>query len=244
MALLQLSLLGEFRCRSAGAEPAFTTRKVRALLVYLAASGAERHGRDKLVALLWGDRPEAEARANLRKTVSRLRAALPAAARGALIADAGQVAVRSDALEVDVLLFERLVADGTPESLERAAALYRGPFLEGFAGCGEEFDEWLGTERRRLDELLQQTLQRLLDHYVVTGGIDRAIQIALAADRFRPVAGERPPRSDPALHVPGSGGLGAGPVPPLSGAARPRARRRAGAGNGGAEGRAVEAAAR
>ena len=187
MTLLQLSLLGEFRCRSAGAEPAFPTRKVGALLVYLAASGAESHGRDKLAALLWGDRPETEARANLRKTISRLRAALPAAARAALIADAGQVAVRSDALEVDVLLFERLVADGTPETLERAAALYRGPFLEGFAGCGEEFDEWLGTERRRLDELLQQTLQRLLDHYVVTGGIDRAIQIALRLIAFDPL---------------------------------------------------------
>jgi DNA-binding SARP family transcriptional activator len=185
---LQLSLLGEFRCCSAGAEPlAFPTRKVRALLAYLAASGAQSHGRNKLAALLWGDQAEAEARANLRKALSRLRVALPAAARAALVADAGHVAVRSDALEVDVLLFERLVADGTPETLERAAALYRGPFLEGFAGCGEEFDEWLGTERRRLDELLQQTLQRLLDHYVVTGGIDRAIQIALRLIAFDPL---------------------------------------------------------
>jgi hypothetical protein len=39
-----------------------------------------------------------------------------------------------------VVLFERLVADGTPETLERAAALYRGPFLQGFVECGEEFD--------------------------------------------------------------------------------------------------------
>ena len=51
--------------------------------------------------------------------------------------------------------------------------------LPDFEGCGEEFDDWLGTERRRLDEMLQQALQRLLEHYVVTGAIDRAIQVAL-----------------------------------------------------------------
>lgn len=35
------------------------------------------------------------------------------------------------------------------------------------------------AERRRLDEMLRDALERLLDHYVITGGIDRAIQIAL-----------------------------------------------------------------
>ena len=89
------------------------------------------------------------------------------------------VAVRPDGLEVDVLRFERLVADGTPETLEGAVGLYRGPLLHDLDGCGEEFDDWLGTERRRLDEMLQQALQRLLEHYEVTGAIDRAIQVAL-----------------------------------------------------------------
>jgi DNA-binding SARP family transcriptional activator len=177
---LHLSLLGGFACRSAAGEPlAFPTRKVRALLAYLAVNGAERHGRDKLAALLWDDRAEAEARANLRKSLSRLRETLPPEARSCLATDASHAALRPDGLEIDVVLFERLVADGTPETLEQAATLYRGPFLEGFADCGEEFDAWLAAERRRLDEMLQETLQRLLDHYVVTGAIDRAIQVAL-----------------------------------------------------------------
>jgi len=177
---LHLSLLGGFECSSAAGAPlAFPTRKVRALLAYLAANGAQSHGRGKLAALLWGGQAEAEARANLRKALSRLRETLPEEARDSLAADAGHVAFRPDGLEVDALLFERLVADGTPETLERAAGLHRGEFLEGLADCGEAFDEWLGMERRRLSELLQQTLQRLLDHYVVTGAIDRAIQIAL-----------------------------------------------------------------
>ena len=180
MKLVQVSLLGGFECRSAtGAPLTFPTRKVRALLAYLAAHGAQGHGRGNLAALLWGDQAEAEARANLRKALSRLREALPQEAKDCLAADASHIAFRPDGLEVDALLFERLAADGTPETLERAAGLYRGEFLEGMPECGEAFDEWLGIERRRLSELLQQTLQRLLDHYVVTGAIDRAIQIAL-----------------------------------------------------------------
>jgi DNA-binding SARP family transcriptional activator len=180
MTQLHLSLLGGFECCSAdGVAVSFATRKVRALLAYLAATAAQSHGRSKLAALLWGDQAEAEARANLRKALSRLRESLPSEAQHCLAVDASHIAVRPDGLQIDLLLFERLVADGTPETLERAAALYRGPFLQGFAGCGEEFDEWVETERRRLDEMLQEILQRQLDHYAVTGAIDRAIQTAL-----------------------------------------------------------------
>jgi TolB-like protein len=179
MTLLHVRLLGGFECRSAAGDPiGFPTRKVRALMAYLAAVGQAQR-REKLAAMLWDERAETQARADLRKSLSRLRQALPEAARASLVAEGEQVALRPDLIEVDLALFERAAADGTPETLERAATLYAGPFLEGFAGCGEEFDAWLSTERRRLDEILQQTLQRLLDHYVVTGAIDRAIQIAL-----------------------------------------------------------------
>ena len=180
MTRLQLILLGGFECRPAAGEPlAFPTRKVRALLAYLAANGAQGHGRDELASLLWDEQSDIEARANLRKALSRLRQALPEELRPWLATDADRIALRAEGLEVDSRLFERLAADGTPETLERAAALYRGPLLAGFAACGEAFEEWLAVERRRLDEILQQALHRLLDHYVVTGAIDRAIQIAL-----------------------------------------------------------------
>ena len=177
---MHLSLFGGFECRAAdGAALRFPTRKVRALFAYLLVSATQSHARSKLAALLWGDHAEAEARANLRKALSRLRGCLPDEARHCLAVASRHVAVRPDGLEVDVLRFERLVADGTPETLEGAVGLYRGPLLHDLDGCGEEFDDWLGTERRRLDEMLQQALQRLLEHYEVTGAIDRAIQVAL-----------------------------------------------------------------
>jgi DNA-binding SARP family transcriptional activator/TolB-like protein len=180
MPRLSLSLLGGFECRVDGGDALrFPTRKVRALLVYLAVNAGRTHTRDKLATLLWGDQSDAQARANLRKAMSRLGQTLPKRGKRCLAIQAGGLAIRPDALRLDVTRFERLAADGTPGSLERAADLYRGQFLEGFAACGEDFDEWLMAERERLDETLRQVLQRLLDHYVATGAIGRATQVAL-----------------------------------------------------------------
>ncbi|TFH87854.1 hypothetical protein EQG41_02755 [Billgrantia azerbaijanica] len=180
MTLLHISLLGAFACHTADGKPlAFPTRKVAALLAYLATAPEQRHARGKLAGLLWDAMPEARARSNLRKTLSRLQQALPAPARECLAIDGQAVGLRPGASRSDLAAFERLLADGTPETLERALALYRGPFLEGLDDCGEPFEEWRLERRRWLDERLQQLMHRLLDHYVVTGAIDPAIQLAL-----------------------------------------------------------------
>ena len=180
MQFIRLSLLGGIECVTGGGdEVRFPTRKVRALLAYLASNPDRHHSREKLASLLWGDSPDEIARGNCRKAVSRLRQALPADCRDCIVADSLSICLRSDLVEVDVALFEHLAACGTPETLERALALYRGPFLESFEDCGEEFENWLLTEQRRLEEVLRDILQRLLDHYLATGGIDRGIQIAL-----------------------------------------------------------------
>ena len=177
---LQLYLLGGFECRSGtGDLLTFPTSKVRALLAYLATNPEQGHRRDNLADFLWGDGTAGEGRANLRKALSRLRQSLPGDARDCLAVDRNQLAVRPGGVEVDVRQFLRLAADGTPGTMERAADLYRGALLEGFADCGEAFEQWLLAERRRLDETLHEVLRRLLDHYVVTGAIDRAIQVAL-----------------------------------------------------------------
>ena len=177
---LQLYLFGGFECRSgAGDLLTFPTSKVRALFAYLATSPEQGHRRDNLADFLWGDGTAGEGRANLRKALSRLRQSLPGDARDCLAVDRNQLAVRPGGVEVDVGQFLRLAADGTPGTMERAADLYRGALLEGFADCGEAFEQWLLAERRRLDETLHEVLRRLLDHYVVTGAIDRAIQVAL-----------------------------------------------------------------
>ncbi|UYG08645.1 BTAD domain-containing putative transcriptional regulator [Halomonas sp. M4R1S46] len=176
---LHLSLLGEFACHSPQVSPiVFPTRKVEALLAYLAATPGRRHSRDRLAGLLWGEMPDAQARSNLRKALSRLHQALPATARNALAVDRRELGLAAAEVRVDLEAFDRLQADGTPETLERALALYRGPFLQGMADCGEAFEDWLMAQRLALEERRQQLMHRLLEHYVVTGAIDPGIQLA------------------------------------------------------------------
>ncbi len=180
MSALCLSLLGPFDCRDAtGANVALPTRKAQAIIAYLAMNPGKDQSRETLAALVWDDKAEEQARANLRKTLSRMRHAMPDSAAACLVANSSHVALRPDAVEVDATQFERLAAAGTPETLEQAAELYQGVLLAGFSGCGEVYDEWLSVERRRLDELAQSVLGRLLDHFVVIGAVDRAIQVAL-----------------------------------------------------------------
>ncbi len=180
MTRLHVSLLGPFACHAQdGRALAFPARKVEALLAYLVASPSRRETRDRLAGLLWDDMAESRARANLRQALSRLRHALPPETRDGLVIGAREVAVAAQTVEVDLEAFERLVADGTPETLERALGLYRGAFLEGMVDCGDAFEAWLVAQRCRLEEQRQQLMRRLLDHYVFSGAIDPGIQLAL-----------------------------------------------------------------
>ena len=44
---------------------------------------------------------------------------------------------------MDAVTFGRLIDDGTPESLSRAAALYQGEFLDGLGVRDAAFEAWL-----------------------------------------------------------------------------------------------------
>ncbi|MGI9414162.1 MAG: AfsR/SARP family transcriptional regulator, partial [Hyphomicrobiales bacterium] len=181
MTVLRLALLGGFEFRMAcGTGIDVPRRKSRALLAYLAMHRGEAVPRDRLASLLWGDGTDAQARGNLRKTLSRLKQALPENARACLDAGPKLVRLRLEQVEVDAVRFEDLTGQGTPEALARAAALWRGPFLELQADCGGAFEDWLTLERRRLEERVRGVLAKLLDHHMVIGAVEAAVEAALA----------------------------------------------------------------
>jgi len=176
---LHLSLLGKFACSTAdGAEIDVPRRKCRALLVYLALRAGRPVPRERLALLLWGDASGAKARANLRKTLARLRQALPGRMQACLDAGPKQLRLVPEIVEVDAVRFERCAREGTPDALAEAAALWRGPLLDMQAGCGEAFDEWLDAERRRLEDLAVGVLNRHLDLQTITGDVDNAVDTA------------------------------------------------------------------
>ncbi|HJS59503.1 MAG TPA: AAA family ATPase [Vicinamibacteria bacterium] len=187
MAALRLTLLGGVEARLAtGPTVSFPRKKSEALLAYLALHAGQMQARDKLAALLWGEASDTRARHSLRQALVSLRQALPRETGPLLLENGDAVAINPAVVEVDVPLFEQLLADGSPEALERAAGLYRGDLLEGLAIAEPPFEEWLTAERERLREMGLEALVRLLAHQIRIAVNDEAVQTAIRVLRLDP----------------------------------------------------------
>ena len=163
MTSLRLRLFGGFELEGASGLP-LARRKAEAVLAYLALPAGRAHPRDELVALLWGNRSDNEARHSLRQILYLLRKTL--AADGALIVDDRTVTLDPSQVDVDVTRFETSAALGTPDALAEAVGLYQGELLAGFDIREDEFEDWLLGERERLRELVLDAHERLLQHQV------------------------------------------------------------------------------
>lgn len=177
---LNVRLFGGFEvCRSAGPAIAFPTRKARALVALLARCPGRRHSRETLAAMLWPDSAESEARGNLRQTLKLARRAIGDQGDPGIVSEGDALVLEPATVDVDVDLFERSHGAGTAEALERAAALYRGDFLEGVNLCGGSFADWSMVERVRLRELAADVFSRLLVYRLDAGNTEAAIEMAL-----------------------------------------------------------------
>ncbi|HSS39994.1 MAG TPA: transcriptional regulator, partial [Polyangia bacterium] len=162
-AAAEIRLLGELEVRRQGrALPLPASKKTRALLAYLAATGRP-HLRESLCALLW-DGPD-DPRAELRWSLTKLRPLLDGGG-GQLQADrerAGFVAgpVRVDAVAVRALV-GRAAADVPLDALRAAAGQFRGEPLEGLdlPACFR-YHEWYVGEREALRGLRGAILAEL-----------------------------------------------------------------------------------
>jgi DNA-binding SARP family transcriptional activator/tetratricopeptide (TPR) repeat protein len=173
-----LRLFGAFQLEvEAGKAVSLPTKKTKALLAYLAFHDNQPHERAKLAALLWADSAETQARESLRQTLSALRRALPGIDAHALVTLGDTVTLRSEGLSIDTVEFGQF-ANGNAADLERAAGLYRGEFLEGFDLRAPEFETWLLSARRHLNEKAITALSRLLSHHVDAGEVERGVTIA------------------------------------------------------------------
>jgi DNA-binding SARP family transcriptional activator len=130
---VEIRLLGELTVLRDGApQPLPRSRKARALLGYLVATGRVHH-REHLCDLLW-DGP-ADPRAELRWCLSRIRPALDEECGLRLVADREHVGFTPGGAAVDLRRASALVGAGaeraSTEELLRAAAEFRGELLEG-----------------------------------------------------------------------------------------------------------------
>jgi DNA-binding SARP family transcriptional activator len=189
VACLELKVLGGFDAslRGSGVSVTPSTRKAQALLAYLALSPGQRHPREKLTSLLWGELRANLARNNLRQALFAVRRSLDGVEPAPLRLEADTVTFEPAAVAVDALQFEHAIAAGSPSTLQDALLLYRGDLLAGLRVQSEPFEEWLLAERERLRELALEALARLLAHRRAGNELEAAVQTALRLLALDPV---------------------------------------------------------
>lgn len=157
-----------------------------ALLALLATSGRVM-SRDKLVAFLWPERDTESARNLLKTAVHELRKLL---GENAIRSTGDQLSIDSAILRCDVVEFEAAVA---ANDLARAAALYGGPFLDGFfLKDASEFEHWVDAKRARLADAHTRVLERLATEAVTRGQARTAAPSPMVAPAAFHAAGSAP----------------------------------------------------
>ncbi len=156
----------------------------------LAVAAERGRSREKLLALLWPDRDTEHARNLLNQAVYSLRKAL---GEDVLRSSGDDLRLIPDVVGVDVVEFEAAVAGGSHAA---AAALYRGPFLDGFLlPEANEFEHWAAGERERLAAAYARTLERLAEAAEGVGDVGAAV------DRWKARAAHDPYDSRVALRL-------------------------------------------
>ncbi|UCG24428.1 MAG: winged helix-turn-helix domain-containing protein [Chloroflexota bacterium] len=188
MSRIILSLLGPFQLLLDDAPVTnWKSKKVQALLAYLAVEDGHPHHRDTLASMLWPDQPDRAARDNLRYALYHLRRTIGDPQAPTPVISAGPQTLhieRRDQLELDVTEFELLSAADPAEArsnsdCQRAVELYRGPFMEGFAitGC-PDFQEWLLLRRQHYGRHLALALECLVQGHARQGRYQSAEDLA------------------------------------------------------------------
>ena len=156
--MLRLRTLGRLAVERDGGPPsgAGAQRRPLALLAQLAAAGDRGLSRAKLVSLLWPDSDEEKARRVLAQTLYSLRRDL---AVDDLVVGGTELRLNPAVITSD---FADFVAALDRGALAEAAALYEGPFLDGFYLSGApEFERWVEETRRYLEGRFAAAAERL-----------------------------------------------------------------------------------
>lgn len=137
--------------RTNGREITPRGRKARALLAYLISDPGTKMGKDRLCALLWGDRGDIQARASLRQVVLELRRTLNDTSRP-FFSDREHVWIAADSV------VEAAVNDAEPKDA-----------FEDLDNITPDFDEWLVGERCRRSRARISTLKAEAEELLAHG---------------------------------------------------------------------------
>jgi pimeloyl-ACP methyl ester carboxylesterase/DNA-binding SARP family transcriptional activator len=160
-AALDLSLIGEIAVTNGSEQVVLpASKKTRALLVYLAATGKEQR-RERLCQLFW-DVPD-DPKGALRWSLSKLRHAVDGRDVTRLVANRETVRLSLDHARCDLFELVELADASDIPSLEQAAQ-HAGEFAPGLdlRGC-EEFESWLLAMREDVRQLQLRVRHKLVE---------------------------------------------------------------------------------
>ena len=196
MGRLILRLLGTAEVSHAEQSLTFQTRKVLALLAYLAVEQGI-HSRDKITALLWPESDEERGKASLRRALSYLRERLDETSHersGSVLLQPLHVLIEHQTLSFNVasdfeldtqtlekaftLVRHRSSGDlGTHLAhLHKAASCYRGNFLDGLSLPGtSDYEDWLLLQRESWRHQANTIFDHLSEWQTEAGELENAL---------------------------------------------------------------------
>jgi DNA-binding SARP family transcriptional activator len=166
--------------------------RLQSLLAYLALHRGVPQARSRIAYALWPDSTDAQAHTNLRNALFKLRQALPEI-ETFLVVERQTLCWQPDTLwSLDIQDFERAITQADQarhaqdqaterQALEEAVKLYRGNLLPG---C---YEDWLQTERDRLQQIYLEALERLIELLEQAGNYTVAIRMTQRLLRADPL---------------------------------------------------------
>ena len=197
MGRLMLRLLGTPEVSHAEHPLTLQTRKVLALLAYLAVEQGV-HSRDKITALLWPESDEERGKASLRRALAYLRQSLeesshersghvPLPSPHLLVEHqtlsfnrASDFALDTQTLQTAFTLARRRSSGDPPmhlATLQMAASCYRGNFLDGISlPDAPDFEDWLLLERESWRRQANTVFEHLSGWQRDAGELENALE--------------------------------------------------------------------
>ena len=198
---LTINMLGPVEIMRDPAKPlaadAWTTRRARDILCFIASRRHRRASKDTIIDTFWGDADLSVVEKNFHPTVSHIRKALNSnqpLKQNFLIYRDGDYQLNQDySYRIDTEEFDRLLAAGEDarrarqfenciNAYEAAAALYRGEFIQG------SYETWVEEQRAYYREQFLRVLEALAGVAQKTEDWQRSLQLAkriLHEDQFR-----------------------------------------------------------
>lgn len=156
------------------------SKKLRAVIAYLASSHRGSATREKLAGLLWSTRGEQQARDSLRQALAEARRQLNCYGEEWILSpDRDTVAIDLDKVWIDVREVVQLAGSSECNDHLRILESYQGPFLDSLTIHDPAFEDWLLQERRVIEERIKSPLRRLLQSKVARDQQRSALNIAL-----------------------------------------------------------------